>query len=109
MLSEDESELSFKLIVNHIVDVSASHIHVALPSENGPVIVPLFSSGGGSTGAVSGKLSSGVIMESDLVGAFAGDMPGFVDALRGGEFYVNVHTAVNPPGEIRGQIGAVQD
>jgi hypothetical protein len=34
------------------------------------------------------------------------DFAGFLEALRSGELYVNVHTAANPGGEIRSQIDA---
>jgi hypothetical protein len=56
---------------------------------------------------INGRLAIGAIQEDDLLGGFAGDFDGFVEALRNGEFYVNVHTVEYPPGEIRGQIGAL--
>ena len=65
---------------------SAAHIHLAKPGKAGPVAVPLC--GPCRTGARgTAKLKAGT-----------------VTALLGGSAYVNVHTAKNPAGEIRGQV-----
>lgn len=70
-------------------NVVAAHIHgFALPGTNAGVIVPLNVSGG-SDGTFSG---SGVLDAAGLAG------------LLDGQTYLNVHTANNGPGEIRGQI-----
>ena len=44
-LSEDGTELDFKLIASNIVDVTQSHIHCGLPGVNGPVVVFLYGLG----------------------------------------------------------------
>jgi hypothetical protein len=63
----------------------AAHIHKGKPGVGGPVVVPLCGPcTNGQTGTV--KISKAVIA-----------------ALESGGAYVNVHTAKNPGGEIRGQ------
>lgn len=114
-LSPDGSELSFKLIVANIENVFAAHIHLAPAGQNGPVVVPLYTSGP-IPGRFQGVLAEGVITDADLTGPLAGatlaDLVAEIDA---GNTYVNVHTNdfVDPPntgpgdfpgGEIRGQI-----
>jgi CHRD domain-containing protein len=67
----------------------AAHIHSGQRGKAGPVIVPLCSpcrSGARGTATVSASVLS---------------------ALESGRTYVNVHTAKNPAGEIRGQLAAV--
>lgn len=64
----------------------AAHIHRAKPGKAGPVVAPL-----------CGPCRSGARGTAKLNGRT-------VTALLGGLAYVNVHTAKNPAGEIRGQI-----
>ena len=97
-------QLSFKLNVDDIEGVLQAHIHLGLPNENGPFVAFLFGPVG-PTGPIDGRLARGTLTETDLIGPLAGDFSEFVDALRNGDLYVNVHTVANPPGEIRGQIG----
>lgn len=77
---------------------TAAHIHGPADAENAAgVIVPLTITGTGTTGSIiSGTFTAtgntNVSMDSLLV------------LLKNGNAYVNVHTAANPDGEIRGQI-----
>ena len=64
----------------------AAHIHRGKPGTAGPVVVPL-----------CGPCRSGARGSAKLNGRT-------VTALLGGLGYVNVHTARNPAGEIRGQV-----
>ena len=68
---------------------SAAHIHTGTVGANGPVIIPLTQT---STGVWS--VPDGAKLTSEQL-----------DAMRAGTLYVNVHTAANPGGEIRGQVG----
>jgi hypothetical protein len=102
---KDESGLRFKLNVHDIEGVTQAHIHYGLPNENGPVVAFLFGLVA-PTDEIDGRLSDGTITEDNLLDLFVGDFAGFAEALRSGMLYVNVHTDVNPSGEIRGQIGA---
>jgi hypothetical protein len=78
--------LTWKLTFNRLTGKAlAAHIHRGKPRVAGPVIVPLCGPcRNGRTGKV--QISKAVLT-----------------ALKGGNTYVNVHTAKNPAGEIRGQ------
>jgi len=107
-LSKDGQELSYKLIVANIENVTQAHIHLAPAGQNGGVITWLYPSGPPSQllpGKSNGVLYQGVISSSNLVGAMAGmELEDLVEAIIAGNTYVNVHTIQFPPGEIRGQI-----
>jgi hypothetical protein len=66
----------------------AAHIHSGARGKPGPVIVPLCAP------CKSGARGTATVNASVL------------NALQSGRTYVNVHTAKNPAGEIRGQLGA---
>ena len=83
--------------------VSASHIHVGAERTAGPVVVnfapPVPASNDFSyTGVV--KFSEFVLRPDQGIRS-SDDM---VQAILGGNSYVNVHSSVNPGGEIRGQL-----
>lgn len=101
-LNKGETVLDFLVNVFN-VDPVAAHIHLGTAEVNGPVVAPLFLPGDEMHGTV---LARGKIREEDLVGPLAGDFEAFLEALRSGELYVNVHSAAHPSGEIRGQLGA---
>jgi hypothetical protein len=65
---------------------SAAHVHLGRPGKAGPVAVPL-----------CGPCRSGARGTTRIAG-------GAITALLRGGAYVNVHTARNPAGEIRGQL-----
>ena len=64
-----------------------AHIHEAATGKNGPVIIPLTKNGDTYTVPADAKLS-----EAQYASFQAGNL------------YVNVHTAANPGGELRGQL-----
>jgi hypothetical protein len=69
----------------------AGHIHgPAGPGKNAPVVVPL-----------SGNLASPIRGSKTLT-------PAQVASLEAGDYYINIHTAAHPPGEIRGQLMPAQ-
>ena len=69
------------------VQGTAAHIHLAAAGKNGPVIVPLTKDGD------TYKVPAGAKLTPDQMKAY-----------KAGELYVNVHTAANPNGEVRGQL-----
>jgi hypothetical protein len=114
-LSEDGTELSYKLIVANIENVVFAHIHCAPVGVNGPVGVTLFHGD-----PIVGRFD-GVLAEETITAPDPGNGCGWltlddvVAALNSGDTYVNVHTndGVAPPntgpgdfpgGEIRGQV-----
>jgi hypothetical protein len=64
-----------------------AHIHIAATGKNGPVIVPLTKSGDSWSVPAGAKLTDAQY-----------------DAYKAGDLYVNVHSAENKGGEIRGQL-----
>jgi CHRD domain len=65
----------------------AAHIHQGAAGTNGPVIIPLTKEGD------TYKVPAGAKLNADQIKAF-----------EAGDLYVNVHTAANKGGEIRGQL-----
>jgi hypothetical protein len=101
------SNMTYGVQVSNIEGVTAAHIHQGKEGQNGPIIVTLFKADNETgTGAVSGQLVEGTISNDMLEGPMAGKtLEGdLVRAIQNGEAYVNVHTAQNPDGAIRGQI-----
>ena len=69
------------------VQGTAAHILMAAAGNNGPVIVPFTKEGD------TYKAPAGAKLNADQLKAF-----------KSGNLYVNVHSAANPNGEIRGQL-----
>lgn len=100
----DGGIVSYVITVSDITDVTAAHIHgPAAASANAGVIVPLFAAPSGGTGDVEGQLVASTFTAADIT-ASGVSMDSLLVLMRNGQSYVNVHTAVNPGGEIRGQI-----
>ncbi len=83
--------------------ITMAHIHQGGPGVNGPIVADLMVPV--PTGVASVN-SSGVITEASLKGPLAGNMAGFMAALRAGQLYVNVHTIQYPAGELRANFPA---
>lgn len=104
-LNDDGDEMSYDLEVEDIEGVLFAHIHQGSDSENGPIVVTLFNATDGPTDEIDGTLESGDFAAEDFEGPLQGqNMTDLVDAIEGGQAYVNVHTEANPPGEVRGTV-----
>lgn len=104
-ISKDETSVHYKVIVANIENVVASHFHMAPANENGGVVRGIFQNPNPQpSGPMNGILAEGDITADNLTGALSGNLSGFIDALRNGNIYVNVHTTLYPGGELRGQL-----
>ena len=98
-LSPDESSLTATVNYSGLSGpATAAHIHAGKAGVAGPVVLPF----GGDLSSPINKTSTA----ADYVAApnAPPDFPSFVQSLKSGGAYVNVHTAACKPGEIRGQI-----
>lgn len=93
----------WSLEVEDITDVTAAHIHLGQPGENGPVLVPLFT-GPPKEGDFSGTLAEGTLSAANIEPVEGMTVEQVIGAIQSGGTYVNVHTEQNPDGEIRGQL-----
>ncbi len=91
-LGADASDRHYRLSVDEITDIAAAHIHQGSAGETGPVIFTLFD-------------GTGMFDPDNPISDTISVTPAHVLDLISGNFYINVHTAVNQSGEIRGQIG----
>lgn len=105
-LSEDGSELTYKVDVSDIEHVTHMHLHSGQAGENGPPIVPVHP-GHGHGNHGSSVQGEGVIRAADLRGPFANStsLTSLVQAMEDGKTYVNIHTETFPQGEVRAQVG----
>ena len=109
-LSEDGTELSYKLIVANIQGVTQAHIHCGAAGVNGPVVAFLYGFNPAGVTA-NGVLAMGTITAASVIPRpDSPQCPGWVAnfddmlaKIRSGDAYVNAHTLVFPGGEIRGQ------
>ena len=108
-LSKDGSTMHYRVIVNHLDDVTQAHIHILVPpSTTGPFVVFLFPFNPAGVDPGNGILSEGTFTQADLIPraniGFTGTMAELLAAMRGGTAYVNVHSVPFPAGEIRGDV-----
>lgn len=109
-----DDAIRYRLSYSGLVDVTQAHIHFGGRAQSGGIAVFLCSNlGNGPVGTQACPLESGTISgtirAADVIGPvpqgiLAGEFGEFLDAIRGGVTYVNVHTKVNAGGEIRAQL-----
>ncbi len=100
-IADDESTVSWDVTYSGLTgDAAAGHIHFGGPDVSGPVMIPFTTvSATGSTGTFAkADYATGEGLPADWAGVLA--------AIRDGDAYVNIHTAANKGGEIRGQLAA---
>jgi hypothetical protein len=107
-LSKNGAELRYRVLVHDLEDTLMAHIHLAPPGANGQIVVWLYPDAPPPQvieGRFDGVLGKGTIRATDLVGPLQGmTLNDLLEAMSQGNTYVNVHTSLNPGGEIRGQI-----
>ncbi|MCB1340228.1 MAG: CHRD domain-containing protein [Pseudooceanicola sp.] len=110
-LDKTDESLTFKMTVlgltkSDLLDVSGLgpvHLHLAVAGVNGPVVVPFaygnakYWDGGKGFRMKAEKVAFADLNITDLT------FMDFLQAVKGGGIYVNVHTAENSGGEVRGQ------
>ena len=92
-------EVSYEGLTGAVV---GAHIHYAPPGEAGGVIFPL---------AHGASPFSGTLTEADFTPLDGGPQTfeEALNAIRAGDTYINLHTAANESGEVRGQLEALPD
>jgi hypothetical protein len=107
----DGSRIDYKLTYSGLSgNPSAAHVHFAQPSVNGGVVAFLCGGGGkpacpaSTSGTVSGTIVAADIQALTAQGIAAGEFAEVAAAMKAGFTYANIHTALFPGGEVRGQI-----
>jgi CHRD domain-containing protein len=95
------SRIDFQLSAINIKGITSAAIHSGATGVAGPVVVTLFNPAV-ETGNVSGVFAVGSLDASNLPTGVSLDQ--LKALLLSGNAYINVHTLVNPGGEIRGQL-----
>ena len=87
--------------------VNNAHFHVGGPGVGGPTVVNVaFPAGISNDFNLSGSATAANLLVRGDQGIRSWE--DFLQALIGGQTYLNIHSAVNPGGEIRGQVLRVQ-
>ena len=90
VVSRSLLKVEYKIVVNGLSGpITSAHLHYGSPTVSAPAAFPL---------TFSGSVVSGTIDLTDFK---------LIDSLEAGRVYVNVHTATNAGGEIRGQLGFI--
>ena len=109
-LNDAENTINYTLVYFDLQSpATVAHIHLGAPGVTGGVVAFLCGGGGKPACPASGAFLNASITAPDVValptqGIAAGDLAALVRAMRSGLTYANVHNALFPPGEIRGQI-----
>lgn len=103
-VTADQRAIKVNLQHTGLVDITAAHIHLAPPGENGPVLF----------GLADGTFMSPfdiTLTEADFMAVGMTGIEDFADAIStiiNGGTYFNIHTVGVPSGETRGQIGPMR-
>jgi hypothetical protein len=92
-LNDTQDQIDFAVVASGLSGPAIDmHFHEASPGVAGPIVIDVFDT---------------IERNSDGVVTAQGSEPvdaAFVDALLAGDIYLNIHTALNPTGELRGQV-----
>lgn len=107
-LTDAGTRLSFDHYFRRLRNVTAAHLHLGAAGANGPVVAfllpadldPRSREAKTARFRIKGELGSG-----DLTGPLSGQpLDALISQIEAGNVYINIHTAQNPDGEIRGQV-----
>jgi hypothetical protein len=119
VLHNDETEIRYRLDYRGLEGtVTQAHIHLGAHHQTGgisvwlcgtaalpgPLGTPLCGPGGEDGPEAEGILTMASVIGPSGQGIAAGEFQELVRAIKAGVTYVNVHSSLYPPGEIRGQI-----
>ncbi len=96
---------TYKLQCFNITGVTQAHIHTGGSDETGPVAAFLFGPVEES-GETNGLLAEGSLGADDIIDLTPEELN---DLIHNDGAYLNIHTAENPAGEVRGQLVAIDD
>ena len=90
--------------------LAVAHLHFAPSKVAGGVMIFLCGGGGqpacpaATSGTITGTITAANVTGPTSQGIAAGDLDSALEAVRNGQGYVNMHTTLFPPGEIRGEV-----
>ena len=97
--------IKYRINITGISGATGAHIYSGQAGENGEVIADLLTDTSKNNDVSYGMTIRGNLSDSSLKGPMEGkSLEDLVAAMDSGETYVNIHTAQQPDGEIRGQI-----
>lgn len=99
VISENETTIDIALKSTGLTNVDKLHLHLGFCGEDGPVLFNLL-----ETQNFADDFAI-TVTQSDLKPFANLSFADVVNAIRGGQTYLKVHTTQNPAGEIRGQLG----
>jgi len=115
-INHNATEIQYQLTFSNLEsNATQAHIHFENPTNSGGIVAFLCTNvGGGPPGTqpcpVAGGTITGTLRAADVgngaaaQGIAAGEFTEFVNAIRAGATYVNVHSVTRPAGEIRAQL-----
>lgn len=123
MIAEDEQSIEYELSFSDLNGVVAqAHIHLAQKDVNGGIVLWLCQGTSRAPtqvaattpecpqeGAVTGTLTAASVIPIATQQIGANELEEVIAAIRAGQAYANVHTALSPGGEIRGQLDVDHD
>ncbi len=109
--AKGSDKLKYKLKCWSLEGVTEAHIHQGSAGETGDALAFLFPLGE-ATGPVNGVIkrdngekSNGTLSDDDILGLTVSDL---LSLMKADNTYLNVHTATNQTGEVRGQVTLIK-
>ena len=99
-LTLDRDSIDFTLALTGLLNITETTLRLGAPDANGPA---LFSLAGTNVASRSATLTAADLVAQPAQGI--NSMADAINAILGGRTYIEVRTAANPNGELRGQLG----